>query len=392
LSINSRLLLYIAAIIAASTSLRIIYTCISPLQLEIQQDLGASYSQFGLLAALPQLCAGAFSFALPLLLRRANAEQIGLAGLAMISILVLTPFVVTSLAWLYLFVIIIGIGIAVCQPVLNGVIKHHFHARSMQMVALMALCMHVGSSFAAITTHGFAEYFGDWRWSLFTFGVITLLFLLVWFIAFFNDIKRPQHTEKQIEKVDTSHLYFSKTTWLIVSYFTSSGIIYISLLAWLPNYFHSINGDGQYAAYMLGLFVANQAAAAFLLTLFSRNSWDKRRMLYLAGLLIFGSVIVAVIGDETIAPLFPVLAGLGLGISFPVALSLPHSYGENPYETATLSMFGLGLGSGFSAPFPFIIGWLKDHTSIPNVLVWVVLLSLALMFAVSYQFKPKQQH
>jgi CP family cyanate transporter-like MFS transporter len=380
--------LYLLAIIGASFSLRIIYTSISPLQLDIQYDLNASYSDFGLLASLAQFCAGICSFAFPFLLRRYNPEQIGFLALLLLSTLLLSPLLLSSMSWFYAFVIIVGTGIAISQPALQAVIKHYFPHHTMQVVALMVLCMHLGSSFASIATISFAQQFGDWRWSLFSFGMISLFGAIIWLLVFLKQINRRINNQLGTQTAPVTHLYFSKTTWLIVLYFTSSGVIYISLLAWLPDFFHQFESGSDSVASMLGIFVLSQAIAAFLLTLFSRDHWDKRKLLYLSTLLVIAAIAVAEFASSSMIILFPILAGLGLGISFPVAMSLPHSYGKTHQETATLSMFGLGLGSAFSAPSPFIIGWLKDHTQFENILIWVALLNALIMLLTAYRLTP----
>jgi|GEM_PF-4217004 len=387
---GSRMLLSISAIMMAALTLRIIYTSISPLQLDIQGELGASFSEFGMLSALPQFCAGVFSFALPFLLKRFTPEQIAAMGLGLMCILIATPVLVSSLGWLYFVVILVGAGIAFTQPALQAVIKHHFPDRSMQMVALTILCMHMGSSIAAFTTHGFSISLGNWRWSLFLFGLVMLSSAIIWILTFRSDIQQHISAANRPARPVTRHLYFDKITWLIVLYFVSSGIIYISLLAWLPNFFYSILPDKQHAANMLGVFVFNQAIAAFVLTLFARDHWNKRQLLYLAGALTLCGVAIALLADTRWAMAFPLLCGLGLGISFPVAMTLPHLYGDNPHETATLSMFALGVGSTLCAPFPFLIGWLKDISNNPDILLWVTLVSAMTMILVIPGFKPRQ--
>ncbi len=388
MSLQYRMILSIIAIMMASLTLRIIYTSISPLQLETQNSLGTSFGEFGMLAALPQLCAGIFSFSLPFLLKKYNSEQIAAIGLGLMCVLISTPLVAGSLFRLYLLVSLVGVGIAITQPALQAVIKHHFPNHSMQMVALMILCMHFGSSLAAIETHNLATRFGDWHWSLFIFGMIICCSTFIWVASFKADIRPHKSAPPHQPTPSMKHLHFKKMTWLIVMYFVSSGIIYISLLAWLPNYFYSINSDKQHAANMLGVFVFNQAIAAFLLIMFARDHWNKRLLLLLAAGLTICGISIAIFAGPEWSLAFPLLCGLGLGVSFPVAMTLPHMYGNNPSETATLTMFALGVGSTLCAPFPFVIGWLKDISNNPDVLLWITLSSAVFMLVLIPVFKP----
>ncbi|MGV6818472.1 MAG: MFS transporter [Thiotrichales bacterium] len=379
----------IIAILLGSMTLRIIFTGISPHQQAVQEDLGASYAQFGLLAALPQFCTGLFSFLLPLALRLASPEQVALVGLTLISTLLLAPFTGHSLGMLYLLVILGGAGIALTQPAMQAVIKHHYPRRTLQMVSLSILGMNCGAGLTAIASPALANSLGGWTWALGFLGLLIVPCAIFWAMSFSVDLHTP--TAPPARKISNGKMYKSKLTWLIVAYFVSSGTVYISLLSWLPGFFQEQGDSHQHAANMLGIFVFSQAVAALGLTIISRDHWGRRKLLTLGFVLMITGILIAITQWRIGLIFFPVLTGLGLGVSFPVAMSLPHAYSTSPEETAQLTMYALGAGSMLCAPFPFFIGWLKDLNLLADPLIVIVLTSSLVMAGIIPLLSPDRR-
>jgi len=140
---------------------------------------------------------------------------------------------------------------------------------------------------------------------------------------------------------------------------------------------------------MLGLFLFCQALPALALAIVARDHWSKRSLLTAGGVLTGVGILIAFLDWKVGIVLFPILAGLGLGSSFPGGVSLPHYYGDSPHETARLTMYGLGIGSIACAPFPFVIGWLKDLQSPVDPLIAIILLSTLIMLAIIPALKPR---
>lgn len=377
----------IVAILLAALTLRVIFTGVSPHQLALQDSLNASYSEFGLLAALPQFSAGLFSFLIPLAMRYANSEQITLAGLVLMASLILTPLAADSLHLVYLLFIVGGAGISLAQPAMQAVIKHHYPTRTLQMVSLTILGLHSGAGFTAVVSPYLAQNLGGWAWSLSFLGVLIAVCAIFWAITFSTDLNALGRRPKRAYK-PKGRLHRQKITWLITIYFVSSGTVYISLLSWLPGYFLELGKSAQYGANMLGAFVFCQALSALTLTIFSRDHWGRRKLLTVGTVLTALGITVAVFEWQAGIELFPILTGLGLGISFPVAMSLPHAYGSTPQETAKLTMFALGIGSMLCAPFPFIVGWIKDIELLQDPLVLIVMASTIVMALIIPTLKP----
>src|SRR5690625_2514358 len=122
---RNRKILLIIAIAVISINLRPPIAGVGPLITEIRQDTGLSNTLLGMLTTLPVLCFGIFALLTPVLTRK-----IGNGGTMALALLILTAGillrVIPDVIPLYLGTIILGIGIALGNVLLPGIVKEQF--------------------------------------------------------------------------------------------------------------------------------------------------------------------------------------------------------------------------------------------------------------------------
>ena len=399
---NSHLYLRVIVILCAALCARLVFTSISPLQELIQTDLYSNYQQLGLLASLPQLSSGIFSLSVPFLLQRVTSITVSAIGLTLITVLGAAILIQKSHLPFYLIVVTVGSGMALLQIALLSVVKQYYVKKQTQMIAAIVACMHLGSAIAAISTLSIAQVLDGWRYALLFYATFVFVILFFWLIIFG---KTPANNTHYNISINSSKLHYDKakppyhllrnaSTWWLVAYFISSGVVYVSLLTWLPNYRIFHGGTLQQGGNFLTLFVVFQALAAITLSLIGNDKQNKQKQLIYACLLCLFSIVIVYLFQLSLLPrftsmiyLFPILIGLGLGASFAISMTLPGLYGKNHHETAFISMMAMGIGGTLCAPAPYLIGYLHDMTDNPLVSIWVVFIAIMLMLFIAPKLK-----
>jgi len=344
-------------------TLRPLTTSVGPVLPEIRQDFGLSATAGSLLSTLPILMFGLGALLVPRLLHRVSPNKaitISLLALAIGGNLRLLPFIVV----LYLGTIIIGLGVAVGNIVPTLITRRDFPTRIGGVMGMIAGAISFSAAVAALITYPLATQLGSWREALAVWAILPLIIFIIWQFYRNPGTKDVPLTTPHNMKA----LLRNPLAWSLTFYFGFQSVNFHSMNTWLPTILREAGTDPVTAGNQLALLVLiGLPTGLFVPPLAARFTSQ-------VGLCVTFVVIFAVglvgIYSFAIYGLWPAatwlwvfLLGIGLGSSFPLALTLVLLRSGSPETSRDLGSFMQGGGYIISATGPLVMGFLRDVTN-----------------------------
>jgi len=343
-------------------TLRPLTTSVGPVLPEIRAEFGLSATAASLLSTLPILMFGFGAMLVPRLLHRVTpnrAVSVALVALAIGGTLRLVP----SVAVLYLGTIVIGLGVAVGNVVPSIITRRDFPKNIGGVMGMIAGAISISAAIAALITYPLTEAIGSWRGALELWAILPLIAWVVW--RFYRHAETVDATLTTPR--DMRALFRNKLAWALVFYFGFQSMNYHSMNAWLPSILRDSGLDPTIAGKQLALLVLLGFPAGLLVPPLAAK-FKSQVMLCVSFVIIFAIGLVGIYLFATTGwwPngtwLWVSLLGIGLGSSFPLALTLVLLRSDSHETARDLGSFMQGGGYMISAIGPLTLGLLKDLT------------------------------
>lgn len=367
---QNRKLLLIAAIAVIAFNLRPSIAGVGPLINEIRLDTGLSNTLLGLLTTLPVLAFGIFSILTPLF-----TKKIGTEGTMSLALVLLTAGillrVIPSYAALYMGTAILGIGIALGNVLLPGIVKKSFPGRYGLVTGIYSAMLGTGAAIASGISVPLSEGAGlGWRWSLGSWALISTAALLVWLPQMKKNIPA---IAKRSFKSSLKHLGSSQTALNVALFMGLQSFTFYIIVAWLPEILIERGMDTTRAGWMLAITQGTGVIGTFLMP-----AWASRRQRQRlpVGILIALEVIsllgLTFITDSSFAVIWVAILGISLGGSFGMALLFIVLRTKDTEAANELSGMAQSVGYTLAAAGPALFGAIHDlaeNWTIPLVLL-----------------------
>ncbi|RWT23322.1 MFS transporter [Raoultella planticola] len=357
--VQKKTLLLIVGILLIATNLRAPFTSLAPLLEMIRDSFGLTAAQAGLLQTLPLLAFAVFSpFAAGI------AHRLGMEKSLFYSLLVIVLGIClrsyAGLSGLYGGTLLIGLGIAIGNVLLPGILKRDLPHKAASLTGLYALTMGLAAALGSATMIPIAHNLGaGWQNSLLATIVFPLIALVIWL---------PQLTRTTVNSTDQKGSQSRRSTgvwsaglaWQVSLFFGLNSFIYYIIVAWLPAILQNIGYSVTEAGSLHGLLQLSTALPGFFIGPVLSKLRDQRILgvlfalmgaLGLTGLLLIPSIAtvwVTIIG-------FCTGAGVILGLAF---ISLRSS---NSAQAAALSGMAQSVGYLLAAGGPPVVGLIHDR-------------------------------
>ncbi|NUO35233.1 MAG: MFS transporter [Dermatophilaceae bacterium] len=357
------------ALVAVAANLRVAITSVPPLLDAISGDLGLSHAAAGALTTLPVLCMGLFA---PVASR--IAHRVGAAGAvlaAAVSIVVGTASRLSggNVVVLYVGTFLCGVGIAVAGTLLPRLVKTYFPPERTGLVTgLYMLAMMGGAAVSSAIAVPLADRLGSWQASLGSWTVVAVVGVLAW--APFTVRANPHHTpdEEGPGRLPWRH----RTAWLVAGYLALQSWCFYSAVTWLaPTYVEQGWSRGS-AGYLAAAFSGAQIVSGLLGPVLSDEAADMRRLLLPAAALGVVGCLGILLAPLAAPWVWAVIAGLGQGAAFSLALVLLVRYAHTPEASGRLTGMAFLISYGIASVGPLAMGLLRDVSGSLS-LVWLVL-------------------
>ncbi|OJY18937.1 MFS transporter [Pandoraea sp. XJJ-1] len=397
------------AIVAVGLTLRPTLTSISPLLPQIREATGMTYPVAALLTSLPVLAMGAGAFAASGLTRRCGERRGVLLGLAALALACGMRFVADDTATMIATALASGIGIAVIQALLPGVVKANYSAARMTaMMGLYSAALMGGGGLGAAISPWAASEAGDWRVGLgMWLGVVCAAALAWWRAPLVQAVAAPPGAVTSAadlraacraagERVASATgaapsmfvLLRKRRAWTLAVYFGLINCTYTTMVAWLPPFYQQHGMSATRSGALLAGLTACQVAAALTLPWLARRHADRRRWLTLALASTLGGLIGLALAPVAAAWACVGAIGFGLGGTFSLGLVLALDHHAHPRHAAALAAFMQGVGFCIAALAPFAAGAVLDRTgSFTPSWIGLIMLNVALI-ALTWRFDP----
>lgn len=377
-----RSLAWLLVVISLALNLRPSLTAISPLLNDIRAGVGLGFQMAGLLTTLPVVCMGLVAL-LSAQIEARLGEGRGIAcGLLCILLAGAARGVVDHSLLLLLTALLAGLGIALIQVLVPGLIKRRFAGRVAMAMGLYSAALMGGGGLAAWLSPQLAQRTGHWQMGLAVWALPALLALLIWL--------RTPWREAQALAVDQGLGRFvrNKRAWTLALYFGLSNCGYMTVVAWLPAYYQQLSWSSQNSGALLAWMTLFQVLAALAMPALAQRTRERRGLLsisLLAQLMGFAGLLLY---PQQVPLLWVALIGFGLGACFALSLILSLDHLQEPRSAGQLAAFVQGIGFLLNALAPAAGGWLREHTGSFASTWLLMLLCVALMLALTQRFSP----
>ncbi len=369
-------------VLVIGLALRAPIISVSPILVQLQDVYGLSSVAAGLLTSLPVLCFGLLALFAPRLDQRFGMERTISAMLLLIIVgMLIRSF--AGVASLFLGTVVLGAAIAVNNVLLPGLVKRDWAHVAGPLMSIQSMSMALGPTLAAVLTVPLYQLLGaSVRLALLSWLVLPLAALVLFQALRLQMSRAGGRSLPRRAAVAAGNLLRDRLAWQVTAFLGTQSLLFYSVSAWLPTILVDAGLSATTAG--IGFSAFNLAGVAGSLAgplVAVRLRHQGAVSSVAAGLWVIG------LGGLLIAPLpafylWVLVAGLGSGVSFSLALTLLVLRSYDAYDAARLSGMVQAVGYAFAATGPLVVGWLFDVSGNWNVpllflLALVPLLALA---------------
>lgn len=346
-------LLPLAIIALIGLNLRPFLTGVGPLAGAIDEAIGLGLQGMALLTLLPMLLMGIGAFAGPLLQQVVPARRLVIRALALLAAGSLLRLFASDGGVLLGTALLCGLGAAVIQAVLPGMIKRDFPQRVAIVTGLYSAMLMGGGALGAQMTPILVQASGSWQIALAMLAAPAVVALAL-------ARRLPPDGASSTTPGTMSLLLRRPRAWLLMACFGLVNGGYASAVAWLAPFYQEHGRSAAASGSLLAVLAISQAAAALLLPIAARGRNDRRGWLWLT-LAMQGIGFAGLTFAPQSAPLaIAVLLGAGLGGCFALMMIVALDHLPDPAKAGALSALMQGGGFVIAALAPWIVAVLHD--------------------------------
>lgn len=371
---KSRKIVLLIAILLISLNLRPAITAVGPLVSEIRLDTGLSSSAIGLLTTLPVLAFGLISVLTPLFTRKIGTEGTMLLALTLLTCGIFLRIHPTVLA-LYSGTILLGIGIALGNVLLPGIVKKQFPERAGTMTGIYSAALGVGATVASGASVPLSETYGlGWRWALGVWGFLAIIALIFWLPQMRANI--PIILKKGFRE-SLRQLGSSKLAWHVSIFMGVQSLTFYTLIAWLPDILIERGLTAGEAGWQLAMMQGVGIASTLIFPAWASKIKEQKKPVILLVVIEIIALIGLSIPSIGFTSFWVALMGFALGGSFGLALLLIVLRSRTTTSANELSGMSQSVGYTLAATGPVLFGALFDWFNnwiIPLIFLFIIAL------------------
>jgi CP family cyanate transporter-like MFS transporter len=368
----------LVALFLGALALRPQLVGVGPLVPEIDDDLGVSHAVAGLLGTIPVLCMGLFAPPAAYVAARLGTRAAIGACLAGIAAFGLARAAAPGAPLVLALTIPIGVGMGLAGALMPVAVKERYAHRPAFASGVYTTGINLGSALSSALAVPIAAAWGGWRAALAVFSACTILFFAAWLLF---TRESAGGARRRTEAVPPRLPWGRRVVWALAAVFALQSIVYYGLVSWMPDSFQERGWSDETAGALLGVMSIAALPSGLLVPYLADRGGSRRQWLTLcAGALLVASIGIASVPDA--GWLWATLAGLGIGATFPLTLTLPLDVADEPSEAGAVVGLMLGAGYTITAAGPIALGAVRDATGSFSASLWV-LVAVAAAFVAS---------
>lgn len=369
-------LLILFGILFVSFNLRAPITAVGSVVEMIQNEYHLSNAAAGFITTLPLI---AFAVVSPFV--STISDKIGHSMTMMIGLIfiLIGEFCrsYTNAAGLFIGTAIIGIGIAIGNVIIPGIIKLHFSDKVGFVTSIYTSGMCIFAALGAGVSIPLAKGLSlGWKNTLCVWAVLTIITMLIWF-------PQTRHSKVNVTKNSsskTSSLWKSPLAWWVTLFMGTQSLLFYSLVAWLPTIVMSKNMSQNFAGNMALLFQLMAIPATLIIPSLCDRFKDQRILIYVVcALYALGMILFLTGSTPAVITTAVIFMSIGMGGSISLSIAFISLRSPNSQRAAQLSGMSQSAGYLLAAVGPILTGFIYDIRSswtIPIVLFILLILFL----------------
>ena len=377
-------LFLVLGILFISFNLRAPITAVGSVVKMIQEEYALGSAAAGFITTLPLI---AFAIVSPFVSSLAN--KLGQSKTMFMGlILILAGEVIRSYTGVYgLFAgtAVIGIGIAIGNVIIPGIIKRYFAHRVGLVTSIYTSGMCIFAAVGAGVSIPLAKGLGlGWQNTLCVWFILTSLTIFIWLPQVFM-LKKKQ-SDRNIEH-DHKSIWTSPLAWWVTLFMGVQSLLFYSLVAWLPTIIVSKGLSQAFSGNMALLFQLMAIPATLVIPTLCDKFKDQIILsVCVVAIYAVGMVLFLFAASPILMTVSVILLSIGMGGSISLSIAFISLRSPNSHRAAELSGMSQSAGYLLAAIGPVITGFIFDLTSswtIPIILFigLIVLLAICGIFA-----------
>jgi len=373
--------LLVVGIIVIAFNLRAAITSVGPLADVIGDDLGLASWSVGILTSLPLVAFAVMSPVAPKLGNKYSNEVVLIAGMVVLLIGILARSIPMSV-FLFGGTVLIGLGIAVSNVLLPGVIKERFPNRVPLMTSVYSIAMGLVAALASGVSVPLADSAGlGWEWSLAVWGIPAFAGIVIW-VYFVKQRRAANEVSVHYVTASDVRMWKSRLAWEVAVFLGLQAFLYYVMIAWLPAILQNYGAGSGTAGWMLS-YAQFIGLPASLLPVVAGKFKSQSSLTVGVCLLASAGAAGLLLGQSNVIMVASVtLLGVSTGGLFPLSLAFLGMRTSDAQQAAELSGMAQALGYFLAALGPIMIGFLNDATKgwqIPLIMVLAVSVVMAIV-------------
>ncbi|WP_040983046.1 CynX/NimT family MFS transporter [Oceanobacillus jeddahense] len=376
------LFLLLLAILLIAATLRSPITSVGPLIPFFRGELEASNAVIGLINTLPLLAFGLFSPFVPRLSSKFGMEFTLLIAMIFLSIGV---FIRASggIELLLFGTLLTGMAIAVGNILMPGLIKSTFPYRMGLMTGLYSVSMNLFGALASgisVPIASIAVF--DWRNAMQIWSILSLAAVIVLLLRLPMMRSGEKKVFVNVKSQPSKAIFKSKIAWAVTFFMGLQSLIPYSLFTWLPDIFLAKGFDESEAGWLIAIYQFGLIPTTFIAPILAGRMQNQRLIGCSAGLLFFFGLLGVAFTSTHLIIVFLILAGIGAGTAFSVAMMFFVLRTNSAMESAQLSGMAQSIGYMVASTGPLFLGTIAEKTggwAVPFAILMAVALCIAFL-------------
>jgi MFS transporter, CP family, cyanate transporter len=358
-------------------NLRSVILAVPPVLPLIQRDLKLSYTETGLLTAVPVLVLAVAAWPSGLLAERIGERRCVSIGLALLGSGALLRALWSSAASLFLFTLLLSLGIVLAQTAVPVLARRWFPAHIGLVVALFSDGLIIGEAVAAgVTVPIMLQFLGRdaWAGTFILWGIPVVVLLVLWLLLAppapatvpLRPLVPETSTLPATAKDKTTIPQRARVNALHLGILLGAGsLIYFGMNGWIAPYNQAVHAGGLTPA-VLTILNAAQLPASFGVTFFAQKLVGRRWPFIAVGIVCAAAITAWVFTPPVMELLWATLLGGSSALVFTLGIALPPLLAR-PGEVARLTGLTISLTYAVAFVGPLVGGQLWDLLHVPAV-------------------------
>lgn len=352
-------LLWLTTVVLVTLNLRPFLTAVGPLTPAIQAHTGMGLQALAWLTLLPMALIGAGTWLTPAVQNRLGVRPTMLLALALIALGCALRLAGGVSAVLIATTVLCGMGVALAQGMLPGLIKFHAPRHVAPMMGVYSAALMSGGALGAQFSPLAMQWGLSWQAALALWAWPVLPALgLAWYALG----AMPLPAAARLRGSDTRWLLRRRRTWLLMLAFGLMNGGYATMVAWLAPYYQEQGWSATHSGLLVAVVSVAQAAAAFVFPALVARHPDRRPWLWLT-LACQAAGFAALAWQPDAAPMTAaVVLGVGIGGCFALFMVVALDHLHHPLQAGALNALMQGGGFMLTAAAPWVMARLHQAT------------------------------